>query len=62
MLLFWIAKLVTIDEDSIPAFMEFMLFDLHENVLHPVPPDSILLKLYNAVQYAKNYYVGVKIP
>ena len=62
MLLFWIAKLVTIDEDSIPAFMEFMLFDLHENVLHPVPPDSILLEEYNAVEYAKNYYVGVKIP
>lgn len=51
-----------IDEDSIPAFMKFMLFDLHENVLHPVPPDSILLEEYNAVEYAKNYYVGVKIP
>ena len=47
-----------VDGASMPAFRKFMLFDLHENVLHPIPPDGILLEQYYAVEYATKYYVG----
>ena len=45
-------------QSSIPEFRKATILELHDTVLHSIPPMGFLPGEYYAVDYVQNYYFG----
>lgn len=45
-------------QSSIPEFRKAMILELHDTVLHSIPPMGFSPGDYYAVDYVQNYYFG----
>ena len=53
-----ISKGVMVNQSDIPDFRTYMVLELHNNILHPIPPEPITVGKYYAVDYVRQYYIG----
>ena len=47
-----------VNQSDIPDFRTYMVLELHNNILHPIPPEPITVGKYYAVDYVRQYYIG----
>ncbi|KAK3709444.1 hypothetical protein QZH41_005878 [Actinostola sp. cb2023] len=49
-----------VTQEDIPTYRKYMVLELHQELLHPIPPTSAyyLLHNYYAVDYINIFYIG----